>query len=214
MRCGHARPGSSAPVRQSRAREVHRTRSVLRRARVADQKRRINPRAAGAAVSDDAPVHGRHGIASAKTYDIEVWLPSQQGIAKSSCSNTKRSRRAVRRSVPRAGTGRGRARLHTLNGSGWRWRTLIAIVEELPAERWVSGRAGSAAAVHGHRRHPPDCALSDFRPPAFVVSHTEGKALTFQEIARPAIRRYCLQFCLVRILPLRHWTKEAICESQ
>jgi seryl-tRNA synthetase len=71
------------------------------------------------------------GFASAKTYDIEVWLPSQ-GVYReiSSCSNTEafQARRAGIRYRP---TGGGKqAHVHTLNGSGLAvGRTMIAIVE-------------------------------------------------------------------------------------
>ena len=74
---------------------------------------------------------GDMGFAAAKTYDIEVWLPSQQTYREiSSCSNTEdfQARRAQIRYRP---DGTGKARLvHTLNGSGLAvGRTLIAIVE-------------------------------------------------------------------------------------
>ncbi len=71
------------------------------------------------------------GFASAKTYDIEVWLPSQNAFREiSSCSNTEsfQARRAQIRFRP---DGTGKAQLaHTLNGSGLAvGRTLIAILE-------------------------------------------------------------------------------------
>ena len=71
------------------------------------------------------------GFAAAKTYDIEVWLPSQNGYREiSSCSNTEafQARRAQIRYRP---DGTGKAQLaHTLNGSGLAvGRTLIAILE-------------------------------------------------------------------------------------
>jgi seryl-tRNA synthetase len=74
---------------------------------------------------------GDMGFASAKTYDIEVWLPSQGGYREiSSCSNTEafQARRAGIRYRP---TGGGKqAHVHTLNGSGLAvGRTMIAIVE-------------------------------------------------------------------------------------
>jgi seryl-tRNA synthetase len=74
---------------------------------------------------------GDMGFAAAKTYDIEVWLPSQGMYREiSSCSNTEdfQARRAQIRYRPE---GTGKARLvHTLNGSGLAvGRTLIAIVE-------------------------------------------------------------------------------------
>jgi seryl-tRNA synthetase len=71
------------------------------------------------------------GFASAKTYDIEVWLPSQRAYREiSSCSNTEafQARRAQIRYKPAAG---GKNQLvHTLNGSGLAvGRTWIAILE-------------------------------------------------------------------------------------
>jgi seryl-tRNA synthetase len=74
---------------------------------------------------------GDMGFASAKTYDIEVWLPSQQTYREiSSCSNTEafQARRANIRFRP-DGTGKAEF-VHTLNGSGLAvGRTLIAILE-------------------------------------------------------------------------------------
>ena len=74
---------------------------------------------------------GDMGFASAKTYDIEVWLPSQKTYREiSSCSNTEafQARRANIRYRP-SGTGKAEF-LHTLNGSGLAvGRTLIAVLE-------------------------------------------------------------------------------------
>ncbi|MBN2432989.1 MAG: serine--tRNA ligase [Acidobacteria bacterium] len=71
------------------------------------------------------------GFSSAKTYDIEVWLPSQQRYVEiSSCSNFKdfQARRAAIRYRP-AGQGKPRY-LHTLNGSGLAiGRTWVALME-------------------------------------------------------------------------------------
>ena len=74
---------------------------------------------------------GDMGFAAAKTYDIEVWLPSQKTYREiSSCSNTEafQARRAQIRFRP---DGTGKAQFaHTLNGSGLAvGRTLIAILE-------------------------------------------------------------------------------------
>ncbi len=74
---------------------------------------------------------GDMGFASAKTYDIEVWLPSQGTYREiSSCSNTEafQARRANIRYRPSGG---GKlAHVHTLNGSGLAvGRTLIAVLE-------------------------------------------------------------------------------------
>ena len=74
---------------------------------------------------------GDMGFASAKTYDIEVWLPSSNEFREiSSCSNCEafQARRAGIRFKPKAG---GKSEfVHTLNGSGLAvGRTWIAIVE-------------------------------------------------------------------------------------
>jgi seryl-tRNA synthetase len=74
---------------------------------------------------------GDLGFAAAKTFDIEVWLPSQETYREiSSCSNTEafQARRAQIRFRP-DGTGKAQY-AHTLNGSGLAvGRTLIAILE-------------------------------------------------------------------------------------
>ncbi len=74
---------------------------------------------------------GDMGFASAKTYDIEVWLPSSKEFREiSSCSNCEafQARRAGIRFKPKGG---GKSDfVHTLNGSGLAvGRTWIAIVE-------------------------------------------------------------------------------------
>jgi seryl-tRNA synthetase len=71
------------------------------------------------------------GFASAKTYDIEVWLPSSGEFMEiSSCSNTEafQARRSGIRFKPKGG---GKSEfVHTLNGSGLAvGRTWIAIIE-------------------------------------------------------------------------------------
>ncbi len=74
---------------------------------------------------------GDMGFAAAKTYDIEVWLPSQNTYREiSSCSNTE-AFQARRANIKYRAAGTGRAELvHTLNGSGLAvGRTLIAILE-------------------------------------------------------------------------------------
>ena len=74
---------------------------------------------------------GDMGFASAKTYDIEVWLPSQKTYREiSSCSNTE-AFQARRASIKYRADGAGKAHfVQTLNGSGLAiGRTLIAILE-------------------------------------------------------------------------------------
>jgi seryl-tRNA synthetase len=74
---------------------------------------------------------GDMGFSAAKTYDIEVWLPSQKTYREiSSCSNCEafQARRANIKFRP-DGTGKAEF-VHTLNGSGLAvGRTLIAILE-------------------------------------------------------------------------------------
>jgi seryl-tRNA synthetase len=73
---------------------------------------------------------GDLGAASAKTYDLEVWLPGQNGYKEiSSCSNYEAYQ--ARRASIRAKSGKGKADyVHTLNGSGLAvGRTWVAIVE-------------------------------------------------------------------------------------
>jgi seryl-tRNA synthetase len=79
---------------------------------------------------------GDMGFASSKTYDIEVWLPSQGCYREiSSCSNCEdfQARRMNTRYRPKEG---GRPRfVHTLNGSGIAvGRCLLAIVENFQRE--------------------------------------------------------------------------------
>jgi seryl-tRNA synthetase len=74
---------------------------------------------------------GDMGFASAKTYDIEVWLPSQNVYREiSSCSNTE-AFQARRANIKFRPAGSGKAEFaHTLNGSGLAvGRTLIALLE-------------------------------------------------------------------------------------
>jgi seryl-tRNA synthetase len=73
---------------------------------------------------------GDMGAASAKTYDIEAWLPGQSAYKEiSSCSNFEAYQ--ARRAGIRIRTAKGKTELaHTLNGSGLAvGRTWVAIVE-------------------------------------------------------------------------------------
>ena len=74
---------------------------------------------------------GDLGFHSAKTYDLEVWLPEQSKYREiSSCSNCE-AYQARRLDLKYRPTGGGRVELcHTLNGSGLAvGRTLIAVLE-------------------------------------------------------------------------------------
>ncbi|WP_367338747.1 serine--tRNA ligase [Aminivibrio sp.] len=79
---------------------------------------------------------GDMGFGSSKTYDVEVWLPSQHKYREiSSCSNCEdfQARRMNTRFRPKDG---GKLRfVHTLNGSGIAiGRTLIAVLENYQRE--------------------------------------------------------------------------------
>jgi len=73
---------------------------------------------------------GDMGFSSAKTYDLEVWLPSQDRFREiSSCSNFE-SFQARRANIRVRGEDGKRQYLHTLNGSGIAiGRTWLAILE-------------------------------------------------------------------------------------
>jgi seryl-tRNA synthetase len=78
---------------------------------------------------------GDMGFSSAKTYDIEVWLPGQSAYREiSSCSNFEAFQ--ARRMQARFRNEQGRPELaHTLNGSGLAvGRTLIAVMENYQQE--------------------------------------------------------------------------------
>jgi seryl-tRNA synthetase len=98
---------------------------------------------------------GDMGFSSAKTYDLEVWLPGQNAYREiSSCSNFEAFQ--ARRMQARFRNEKGRPELvHTLNGSGLAvGRTLVAILEnyqradgsiEVPAA--LRGYIGGATAI-------------------------------------------------------------------
>ena len=74
---------------------------------------------------------GDMGFSSAKTYDIEVWLPGQKLYREiSSCSNFE-SFQARRANIRYRPEGKGKSEyVHTLNGSGLAiGRTWVAIIE-------------------------------------------------------------------------------------
>ncbi|MDQ7006431.1 MAG: serine--tRNA ligase [Acidobacteriota bacterium] len=98
---------------------------------------------------------GDLGFSAAKTYDLEVWLPSQNTFREiSSCSNFEdfQARRAGIRYRPEAG---GKPRfVHTLNGSGLAvGRTLLAILENYQNEDGTF-RVPEALEPYMHSRIP------------------------------------------------------------
>jgi seryl-tRNA synthetase len=73
---------------------------------------------------------GDTGFASAKTYDLEVWLPGQDAYREiSSCSNFEAFQ--ARRMQARFRNEKGKVEpIHTINGSGLAvGRTLVAVLE-------------------------------------------------------------------------------------
>ena len=105
--------------------------ALVRSARGTDRPRRDDPAAARAArTASMALCTGDIGFASAKTYDLEVWLPAQNTYREiSSCSNCEAFQ--ARRMQARFRNAQGKPELvHTLNGSGLAvGRTLVAVLE-------------------------------------------------------------------------------------
>jgi seryl-tRNA synthetase len=94
---------------------------------------------------------GDMGFSARKTYDLEVWLPSQQTYREiSSCSNCGDFQ--ARRMEARFKTvgDKGTRFVHTLNGSGLAvGRTLVAVMENYQDE---SGRIAIPQALHPYMR--------------------------------------------------------------
>ena len=74
---------------------------------------------------------GDMGFAARKTYDIEVWLPGQDGFREiSSCSNCGDFQARRMNARFRAQAEKNTRFVHTLNGSGLAvGRTLVAVLE-------------------------------------------------------------------------------------
>jgi len=91
---------------------------------------------------------GDMGFSSAKTYDLEVWLPGQNAYREiSSCSNFEAFQ--ARRMQARFRNEKGKVEpVHTLNGSGLAvGRTLVAILENYQNG---DGSVGVPAALRGY----------------------------------------------------------------
>jgi seryl-tRNA synthetase len=103
---------------------------------------------------------GDMGFSSAKTYDIEVWLPGQQAYREiSSCSNFEAFQ--ARRMQARYRNEKGKPELaHTLNGSGLAvGRTLIAVMEN------YQNADGSISVPEGLRPYMGGASLIGAKPP-------------------------------------------------
>src|SRR6185503_2027333 len=91
---------------------------------------------------------GDMGFGSAKTYDLEVWLPAQQTYREiSSCSNCEAFQ--ARRMQARFRNAQGKTELvHTLNGSGLAvGRALVAVLEN---HQQADGSIAIPAALRPH----------------------------------------------------------------
>ena len=91
---------------------------------------------------------GDMGFGSARTYDLEVWLPAQQTFREiSSCSNCEAFQ--ARRMQARFRVGQGKPELvHTLNGSGLAvGRALVAVLEN---HQRADGSIGIPAALRAY----------------------------------------------------------------
>jgi len=100
---------------------------------------------------------GDMGFASAKTYDIEVWLPSQKTYREiSSCSNTEafQARRAnLKYRV--SGYGQGGVPAHSQRLRSRRRPHADRDPRELPAEGRIDRDSPGTPPVHGRRRRDP-----------------------------------------------------------
>ncbi len=95
------------------------------------------------------------GFSAAKTYDIEVWLPSYDDYKEisscSNCSDFQARRAAIKYRSP--GEFKGSRLVHTLNGSGLAvGRTLAAVLENYQRADGSRRGARGAAALPGRRR--------------------------------------------------------------
>ena len=126
---------------------------------------------------------GDMGFAAAKTYDIEVWLPSQKTYREiSSCSNCEafQARRANIKYRP-AGHRQGRVRAHAERLRPGRGPHADRDPRELPAEGRLGGDPGGAAAVHGRPR-------GDCRPIVGQLLSCLGRAEALPYLLRGAAR--------------------------
>ena len=101
---------------------------------------------------------GDMGFGAAKTYDIEVWLPSYNGYKEiSSCSNCidfQARRASIKYRSP--GEFKGSRLVHTLNGSRAGGGSDVRSADrELPARRRKRRDSGGAAALSGRRHRDP-----------------------------------------------------------
>ena len=128
---GHSRHDPAAPIRESGAGADRSSGGFLRRARGAHRPCGGDSQGVGIALPCGGALRRRCGFSSAKTYDLEVWLPSQKRYREiSSCSNFESFQaRRLQARWRNPATGKPEP-VHTLNGSGVAvGRALVAILE-------------------------------------------------------------------------------------
>jgi seryl-tRNA synthetase len=105
---------------------------------------------------------GDLGFSSAKTYDLEVWLPGQNAYYEISSCSTFESFQARRASIRfRRGTGQKPEFVHTLNGSGLAiGRTLVAVLENYQR---ADGSSRSRKRCDDTSEPPRSCCRPAFR---------------------------------------------------
>ena len=138
LRQRRARHHSAAPVPEGRIGEVHQARAILEEHEKLTANAEQVLQKLGLHYRTMALCTGDMGFSSAKTYDIEVWLPGQ-GLYReiSSCSNFEafQARRANIRYRPEGA--KKSEFVHTLNGSGLAvGQNLGRDCRELSASRW------------------------------------------------------------------------------
>ena len=175
-RQGHARHDSTAPVRESGAGADRAARGLLRGARGAHGSRRSGAQGARAALPRDGSVRGRRRLQSAKTYDLEVWLPSQQRYREiSSCSNSRLSGAPPAGALAQSGHGQAGAAAHAQRlgrgGRAARWSPSWRIT----SRRTVASRAGRARPYMGVRCGSAE--LKKRRLDRFEAAHVPGYAV-------------------------------------
>ena len=156
LRPGHARPHPPAPVQQGGARQVQPPRDELRGTREPHPRRRESIETAGVALPRRHALRGDLGFAAAKTYDIEVWVPSQNTYREISCpAAISRTSRPAARTSATAPVGRQAVVFTHLERLGSRgWADARGGSGEFPARRRLRRDTRSPAPLHGrNRRH-------------------------------------------------------------
>ena len=149
-RTRHARDDPRAPVQQGRAVLAHAPRRVVGRARAAAREHRGARRGRSSLPYRVVVLPaGDMSSASAKTYDVEIWFPSQARYRETASISNTTDFQARRLQIRFRGE-HGPEPVHLLNGTAVVDRMALAILENFQGE--VPGRA---AAATGHLTESP-----------------------------------------------------------